>query len=157
MFRLLVAGIAALSLMIAPATPAAADGLDREDVGKLLFGLVAIAGVKAALENRQERRERDAAQTRQRSETAGSWSDLNRPRPRADDRSRELPIDCLQTLNTRFGQLRLFGAYCLQRNFSGADRLPAFCEVRVHTDRGPRTGYDPQCLRDRGYTTSRRH
>lgn len=158
MMKSFVAGITALSLALTSAAPVSADGLDREDVGKLLLGLVAIAAVGAAVENNR-REEEQAEQTQTRG--SGSWADLNHPRWRQDNRHDlrrlTLPYGCLQTVDTRFGDLRLFGDHCLQRNFRYAADLPQRCAVRVYSDRGPRDGYDPLCLHEQGYRTNRRH
>ena len=160
MMKSIVAGVTALSLTLASAIPAQAQGLDREDVGKLLFGLVAIAAVSAAIENNQ-RREQSTPETRAHERRTGSWADLNQPLPRHDNRRDErrltLPSECLRTVETRFGDLRLFGQRCLERNYRFVADLPERCEVRVYSDRGPREGYDPLCLREQGYRTNRRH
>jgi hypothetical protein len=156
MMKTLVAGVTALSLTLASAAPAQANGLDREDVGKLLLGLLAVGVVGAAIENNQRREE-----TQVQRQGSGSWAELNQPRPRPDnrhdDRRRILPYECLQTVETRFGDLRLFGERCLERNYRFAASLPERCEVRVYSDNGPRSGYDPLCLREQGYRTTRRH
>jgi len=156
MMKSLVAGVTALSLTLASATTAHANGLDRDDVGKLLLGLLAVGVVGAAIENNQRREERQSQ-----SRSSGSWADLNQPRPRhdnrRDDRRMTLPSDCLRTVETRFGNLRLFGERCLQRNYRFAASLPERCEVRVFSDNGPLNGYDPLCLREQGYRTNRRH
>ena len=150
MMKRLIVAVTALSLMLAQTTTAAADGVSREDVGKLLFGLVAIAAVNAALENRRERAEAGndaAAATR----TQGSWSDLANPQPRRDVTRRTLPDRCLHTVHTRYGALQLYGQQCLQNRYRDAHLLPQRCEVRVFADGAPRTGYDPYCLREHGF------
>ena len=160
MMKSLIAGATALSLTFASVSPAQADGLDREDVGKLLFGLVAIAAVSAAIENNRQDDDRPAA-TQAHTPRNGSWADLNRPQHRPDNRLSErhltLPAQCVQTVDTRFGPLRMVGERCLERNYRFAADLPARCEVRVYSDRGPRSGYDPLCLREQGYRINRRH
>ncbi len=150
----LTAAVTALSLILTSASQAQADGLDREDIGKLLFGLVAIAAVGAAIENN---REDSNEATQAHASRTGSWADLHRPRPREDTRRRILPAECLSTVETRFGNLRLFGQRCLERNYRFVSDLPDRCQVRIYADRGPRTGYDPLCLREQGYRTNRRH
>ena len=55
MFKLLIAGITAISLTLATTTPLHAQGMDRDDVGKLLFGLAAIAVIGKAIEQNRER------------------------------------------------------------------------------------------------------
>jgi hypothetical protein len=66
-----------------------------------------------------------------------------------------LPGECLRSLRTRQGKVRMFGARCLQNNFSYANRLPAECGIRVRTNNGPRRGYEARCLRGYGYQLAR--
>jgi len=157
MRQTMIAGLTAVSLMLASVAPAQADGLDREDVGRLVLGLLVIGAVGAAIDNNRRDETRNDAIPVQR----GSWADLDRPRPRHEERRNErhrmLPARCLQTVDTRFGPLRLFGDSCLERNYRFARDLPARCEVRIFSDRGPRDGYDPLCLREQGYGINRRH
>lgn len=156
MFKPLIAGIAALSISLV--SPAQANGLDREDVGKLLIGLAAIAVIGAAVEQNDRRENRSTpAHDRNR----GSWSDLPDRNndwsnlPRRNDR-RVIPGDCLRHVETRFGTQRMFGRRCLQRNYHHFSSLPDRCAVRVYTNDGPRRGYDPLCLRQQGYRSDRR-
>lgn len=157
MLKPLFAVITALGLSMASVTAAYADGLDREELGKLLIGLAAIAAVNAALENRRDRSDSGSQPVQATRGADRSWADLNRPRPRREENSRELPYACLQIFETRFGPLRLFDDRCLRRNYRRAADLPHLCEVRIFTTHGPRDGYDPLCLRQQGYTTNRRH
>ncbi|SFS20122.1 hypothetical protein [Yoonia litorea] len=160
MWNKITAAITAMSFSLATVVPASAEGFDREDIGKLLLGLAAIAAVNAAIENNQRREDRTQADERtSRSANSGrhDWADLNRPRPRGERHADVLPSQCLRTVETRFGNLRLFGQRCLERNYRFAERLPQRCEVRVYSDHGPRSGYDPFCLREHGYRTNRRH
>ena len=159
MFKPMIAGITALSLTLATASPLHAQGLDREDAGKLLFGLAAIAVLGAALDNRdrRERRSEREAETVQRGiDPNRSWSDLNREN-RYDNARFTLPGRCLRDVETRFGTQRMFAQRCLERNYHQVNSLPARCAVRVYTDNGPRRGFDPFCLREQGYRSDRRH
>ena len=158
MLKPLIAGITALSLSLA--TPVQAGGLDREEVGKLLIGLAAIAALNAALENRRDNRRNDqAAPVHDRDMRAprvtpnhNDWAGLSRQTSR-----RVLPSACLQNIETRFGTQRMFGRRCLERNYDHASSLPERCAVQVYTNDGPRRGFDPFCLRDQGYRSDRRH
>lgn len=156
MFKPLIAGITALSVAFASAAPAQANGLDREDVGKLLIGLAAVAALNAAIDrnNRDDRRDESSTRTQHRN---NSWDDLNRPRQRDHVRNRELPRQCLRSIETRFGTQRMFTQRCLERNYARVNRLPERCAVRVYSDNGPRSGFDPLCLREAGYRATRRH
>lgn len=155
MLKSLIASVTALSL--ATATPAAAQGLDREDVGKLLIGLAAVAVIGAAIEENRDNRESTPAHHNNGwggIDRNNSWSGIDRNN---NNNRRVLPHDCLRQVETRFGTQRMFGRRCLERNYRHANSLPDRCEVRVFAENGPRNGYDPRCLRQQGYTTDRRH
>ena len=162
MFKPLIAGITALSLTIASTTPLQAQGLDREDVGKLLIGLAAVAVIGAAIE---ESRDNDRDRSTQANDTRqwsginrnNDWSGLNRQHQSNTNSRRVLPHACLQTVETRFGNQRLFGQRCLERNYRHVSRLPDRCAVQLYTSNGPRRGYDPLCLREQGYRSDRRN
>ena len=159
MFKTLTAGIAAISLMFV--APAHAQGLDREDVGKLLIGLAAIAVIGAAIEeNRDDDSDRFTPVHDSHSWSginAGSWSDLNRQHQQSVSQRRALPRSCLRSVETRFGTQRLFGQRCLERNYAFVSRLPDRCAVRLYTNDGPSSGYDPLCLREQGFRSDRHH
>ena len=165
MFKPWIAGITALSLTLAMTSPVQANGLDREDMGKLLFGLAAVAVVGAAINNnnrdnnRDNDRDNDRATQRTQTVQHGrdrnrSWAELHRPQQR---RFAELPRECLRSVETRFGTQRLFTERCLQRSHVQVNRLPNRCAVRLFTTQGPRNGFDPLCLREQGYRIDRRH
>jgi hypothetical protein len=160
MFKPLIAGITALSLTLATTAPLHAQSIDRENVGKLLIGLAAVAVIGAAIEeNRDRSRSTPVHDNRQ---TGGinrnnSWSDLNRNHRHNNDARRVLPGGCLRTVETRFGNQRMFGQRCLERNYRHASRLPERCAVRLYTNDGPRRGFDPLCLREQGFRSDRRH
>jgi hypothetical protein len=162
MLKSLIAGVTALSLTMAGALPAAANGLDRETAAKLIIGLAAAAVIGSAIENNRD--DNRSTQARDNHNNGGNnrnngginrnnnWSDLNR-----NSNRRVLPSDCLTRVETRFGTQRMFGQRCLERNYRHVNSLPARCAVRVYSDNGPRRGYDPLCLRDQGYRTNRRN
>lgn len=159
MRKSLITGLTALSLTFAVVSPVHANGLDREDLGKIVFGLAALVALGAIVEDGSSDDSVVQAheRTRRGYQSPQNWSDLNRPRPRAQHRHADLPRNCLRAVDTRFGTIRMFGQRCLQRNYARAASLPSRCAVRVYTADGPRRGYDPQCLREQGYRVSRRH
>jgi hypothetical protein len=159
MFKSLIAGVTALSLTLATAMPAQASGLDRQDAGKLLIGLAAIAALSVAIEN-NNRRDRDRATPAHEPVQRGinrnnDWAGLNRQH-RNNNNHRALPRECLRSVETRFGTQRMFGKRCLERNYRHVNSLPGRCAVRVYTDNGPRRGFDPHCLREQGFRSDRR-
>lgn len=161
MLKSMTAAITALSLTFATMTPAYAQGLDREDVGKLIIGLAAAAVIGSAIEQNRNRAE-PATPARNNQHWNGinrnnGWSDLNRQEERSRQNRRTLPYTCLRRVETRFGTQRMFGKRCLENNYRFASRLPDRCAVRVWTSDGPRNGFDPLCLREQGYRTDRRN
>lgn len=157
MLKPLIAGLTALSLTFATAAPAQAQGLSREDTGKLLIGLTALAVLGAAINDKKDEKKpetqvRDRDQWSQQGRGNGhGWGNLNRQNDR-----RELPGECLRSVETRFGTQRMFVQRCLERNYRQVNSLPARCAVRVYSNDGPRQGYDPLCLREAGYRSDRR-
>ncbi|EBA13944.1 hypothetical protein [Roseobacter sp. CCS2] len=162
MFKPLIAGITALSLTLATTTPLHAQGMNRDDVGKLIFGLAAIAVIGAAIDQNRDRdrdRRTQVHQTPQWNDAHrnNTWSDLNREHQNTQNSRRALPHACLRTVETRFGHQGLFGKQCLERNYRHVNRLPDRCAVRIYTNDGPRRGFDPLCLREQGFRSDRRH
>ena len=160
MFKPLIAGITALSLTFATTAPLQAQSINREDVGKLLIGLAAVAVIGAAIEENRDRTRSTPVHDNHRSSEItrnNSWSDLGRPQQTNRDARLVLPSACLRNVDTRFGTQRMFGKRCLERNYRHASRLPERCAVRLYTNDGPRSGFDPLCLRDQGFRSDRRH
>lgn len=149
MLKHLIAGIAAASMTFA--TPTYAGGLDRDDVGKLVIGLAAIAALSAATNNRSDNNDRRSAPAVT-ARNSNNWSNLNRQATR-----RAIPSACLHRVQTRLGTQRLFGQRCLERNYNFVNSLPNRCAVRVFTSNGPRRGFDPVCLREQGFRSDRRN
>lgn len=152
----LIAATAAVALMIATVTPAHADGLDREDAGKLLIGLAAIAVLGAALNRDGDDDRRMVQRTHGGTGTQRGWSDLHDRETARQDARRALPASCLRWVETRYGHQRIFGQRCLEQNYTRHAHLPARCAVRLYSGNGPRNGFDPHCLRDAGFTTDQR-
>ena len=153
MLKSLITGVTALSL--ATATPAAANGIDREDVGKLLIGLAAVAVVGAAIENGNSSNDATVVHDNHWTNRNGgtNWGGLSSN----NTNRRVLPSDCLRRVETRFGVQRMYAQRCLERNYRHVNSLPERCEVRVFGSDGPRNGFDPACLRERGFTSDRRN
>ena len=150
MFKPLIAGVTALSLTLSTAAPAQANGLSQDDIGKILFGLAAIAAIGTIVDNNENRRSVEVTRNHRPTPT---------PRAQPQRQSRVdrsvLPRNCLRSFDTRFGTHRMFGARCLSNNYAFADNLPRSCAVRIITSDGVRGGYDPSCLRGRGYSARR--
>lgn len=165
MFKTLTAGLMALTLTFTSATSAQAQGLSEEDVGKILFGLLATAAIANAVKNNRDDRAAPVQRHvtprveihRQPTKPRGEWRHQNQTRhsERRQDYT-VLPRTCLRTFDGRNGTQRMLVQRCLDRNYARAASLPDRCAVRVRTDRGTRHGYNPRCLRDMGYRISRR-
>lgn len=149
MIKPLITTIAALSLALA--SPATAQGVDREDLGKLLIGLAAVAVIGAAIEENRDRDDTTEVNDRHNGNNWGgirqnnNWSSLNRSNRCV------LPRECFRRVETRFGTQAMFGQRCLEQNYRHVNSLPTRCAVRTYTHNGPRRGFDPQCLREQGY------
>ena len=61
-----------------------------------------------------------------------------------------VPLSCMREVETRFGDVRMFGRKCLEGERVNLNRLPQACSVQVYTGENLRHGYDPLCLRQNG-------
>ena len=158
MFKTFTAGLLAASLTFTNAAPVQANGLSEDEVGKLLFGLVATAVIANAIKNNrdndrgrvtvhQKPRHEPRADTRQHQPRGHGVRGGNRravPAP--------LPRSCMRIIESRHGTQRIFGKRCLEQNYAQAAHMPRSCAVRFNTPRGQRRGYDARCLRNNGYS-----
>jgi hypothetical protein len=162
MYRTFIAGITALSVTLTATTPVQAQGISDEDLGKLLFGLVATAAVVAMIDNH-------SSGARRESTAAPSPRIVETPRPRLDRpkgwvgeaRRNLLPRQCLRTVHTRRRDVRIFARGCMSQNYPRIASLPRECIVRArnHNTYGQQRrqqGWDAQCMRDYGYQIARR-
>ncbi|MDU9005128.1 hypothetical protein [Sedimentitalea todarodis] len=75
-----------------------------------------------------------------------------RPRPLPQRAARyNLPGKCLRNHKLHGGPSRLLGLQCLQSNYRYTAQLPQACRLRFDGGNFSRTGYEPLCLRERGY------
>lgn len=174
MYKTFIAGLTAISLTLSSAAPAGANNIDQDQIGKILFGLIA-TGVLANIVINKQKDTPPVATPRpwappvvapgaaaphpHSPRTADVAPRAPRPRivetPRTPGARMTLPRQCLTSVDTRFGSVRMFQRSCLRENYRFVARLPRSCEVRVMTPRGARNGWDPQCLRQAGYTARR--
>jgi len=151
MFKFVIAGVTAIALTFS-SVPAQARGLSEDDIGKILFGLVAAGVLHSAINNNNSRRTTQAAPTPRTEQVRPHRGQSER----RVDATRILPRACLTRVATRYGEHRMFGRRCLQRNNVNLRNLPRECAVRVRSNGNARRGFDPQCMRDAGYRI-RRH
>ncbi|TMM52417.1 hypothetical protein [Sulfitobacter sabulilitoris] len=162
MHRSFIAAIAALSIIITGLSAAPARADSNDDLLRALAAIAGIAVIGTAIKKRNDRREE--ARRRDHVGRGYQYQDTYRapppklePRPLPRRAQRDLlPGNCLRSFDTRDGRIRMFGARCLQRNYSYTDRLPQRCFREVRTRDGRRRGYEARCLRDRGYQLARR-
>ncbi len=144
---ILAAAVAVTSLT---AVPAYADGKTARQ-----FGWLALIGVIAlAVQNNN----RNQAVTHN-SNTYTPPKTLNTPNipphPLPPQVTRKLlPHKCLRVHNVNGQRRELFGLQCLRQNFTYVSSLPYACQLGYSNYRGKRIGYEPLCLRERGYVTA---
>ena len=162
MFKTVIAGLTAISLTVTAAGPAQAQGLNEEQVGKVLFGIVATAVIASMINKRKNRVDPIEVHSPRAWEPRPRIPWFEQPReeqprkPRGQQRRMILPAECFVSYDTRYGKVRMFGRDCMRRNYRHVARLPEDCRVRAATREGPRNGWDPQCLRVSGYQINRR-
>lgn len=143
MHRKFIAFVLATSMAITglSAVPARADS----ETARLLAGLALLGLIGAAIHDSQK----DRAVTR-------SYSTLPaRPLPNSVSRL-NLPQNCLRSRWVNGRQRNLFGAGCLKNNYAFTRSLPSACQLGYWDGNRNRTGYEPVCLRERGYRFARR-
>ena len=80
------------------------------------------------------------------------------PRPLPPQVSKfDLPQSCLNTFSINGRKVQLFGSACMSKTYAYAGSLPYACQYGFRGDRSGRNhiGYEPLCLRVRGYRTAR--
>lgn len=120
---------AAIALAGYGAASAPARAQDADDLFRFLLGAATIAIIISAFDERNVQ--------------------FDRPYT-----GRILPDQCLETYRVRGRNIEVYNQRCLSR--AGMRNLPAHCETRVRTDRGPRTVLGAQCLYSAGYRAEAR-
>lgn len=152
---LIVAAAVAVTGLTAPAR---ADG---QDVARALAGVAALAIIGKIIHdsNKDDHVVTHQAQpnynyTRPRHET--HIHNYNKQKPVRPNFSRyDLPRHCLRDYRVNRQHVRLFGANCLRKNYKYSGSLPYACQFQFNNRHGSHTGYEPLCLRERGYRTAR--
>jgi len=153
MHRKFIALILAASVAVTgmAATPAFADGKTARQ-----FGWLALLGVVAlAIQDSNRKRAVTHNSYNYTSPTRPNTSPT-RPQPPQINRSKILPYHCLRAYKVNGQRRNLFGLSCLQRSYSHVGSLPYACQLGSLDGRNNRVGYEPVCLRERGYRTARR-
>ncbi len=135
----------ALAITGLSAVPARADG----DTARLLAGIAALALIGAAIRNKRDRPD-------------VSHNYIQPPRPLPPRplppkvARRNLPLQCLRSHSVNGHRRNMVTAGCLKNNYAFNRSLPYACQRGFWDGNRNRTGYEPQCLRKRGYRFARR-
>ncbi len=167
MFKTLVAGVTAASLMFTTAVPAQANGFSEQDFNNFILGLMAVAGIAAVI---------DHSQSNAGTNTQGNGGNVapkprtprhptgprnggygNNPQSNGHGQTIRVPRRCVEKVSTRYGDQRLVDRRCIRRTTNLLNIMPGQCRVRIPTNAGIRGGWDPLCLRDHGIRISRRN
>jgi hypothetical protein len=140
---------AAIGVTAASAVPARAD---QQDTARAITGLAALAILGLAI---HKARDKDDSPSVSSYTPPRDYAYQPRPRPVPHHAARhDLPGKCLRNHALHGGPRRLLGQQCLQTNYRHASQLPYACFVRFRGNDLTRAGYDPRCLRERGYRIS---
>lgn len=126
------------------AAPAYADGKTAR-----MFGGLALLGIIAlAIQDSNQKRNVTRNYT---------YNNTTKPRPLPPQVSNKyLPQHCLRSKSVNGHRRNLFGANCLRNNNVRTSALPYACQLGYWNGRQNRVGYEPVCLRERGYRFARR-
>ena len=132
------------------AVPAYADGKTARQFGWI--ALLAVIGLAVQDANRK----RAAVQNNYTYNPPNTPNTPNvAPHPLPPQVSKKLlPHKCLRVYNVNGRWRKLFGLSCLKQNFTYVSSLPYACQLGYSNRRGKRIGYEPLCLRSRGYVTA---
>jgi hypothetical protein len=142
---LIISTAVAVTALSAPARA------DSDDIARALFGIAALALIGKALSD-DDSNHQTAPQPIYR-----PVPQPVRPRPLPPVVSRyDLPGYCLRSYQVNRDRIRLFGAGCLSRNYRYSASLPYACQFQFSEHGRSYTGYEPLCLRERGYRIARK-
>lgn len=158
MKKTFIAGVAALSVTLGAVAPAQANGINDDQIGKLLFGIVAVATVVQAIKNTNRARHQTQPVEQPTPKVAPHDPLFDWGYDSAMDRFDVLPGRCLSSVVDLWGQpLRIVGRNCMRRHYDHVAELPRECRMRIRTENGQRRGWNPHCLRNEGYTIARHY
>jgi len=149
MHRKFIALILATALAVTglSAVPARADG----DTARLFAGLAALALLGAAIQSNRNNGLND-----QQGDQSVTHNYNYSPRDTPPKYTRkDLPRKCLRKRNVNGRNRNLLGAGCLRNNYAFNATLPYACQLGYWDGNRNRTGYEPKCLRERGYRFTR--
>lgn len=141
MIKTFTASILALSIAITSVSTVPVQAGNRDDLGRLFAGAVALIIIGKAIQdgNRSNRLQAIVSQRRH-------------PQNRKRQFGRFLPAQCFFRVRTRRGARGVYGKTCLREFMRRVDWLPQACQDTIRVRHGRRAQvYDAQCLRSRGY------
>ncbi len=145
-----VSSAVAVTAMTAPARA------DVNDFGKILAGITLLAIIGKAIDD--DSKQRHVTRNTYHNHTYKNPNQPVRPKPLPPQVSSryDLPGHCLKTyqMNGR-DTVRLFGRKCLQQSYRHTNSLPYACQFQFDKTNRSQTGYEPRCLRERGYRVAR--
>ena len=109
-----------------------------EEVAAVIAGLVALYVIGRAIENHNDRRDRQP-------------TTAHTPQPHPVVPHLVAPAQCRREFHTANGVRRGYGYRCMQRHVAQPSLLPDQCVRQVYTDRGPRNLYGGRCLTQNGW------
>lgn len=144
-----VSAAVAISAVAAPARA------DVNDFGKILAGITLLAIIGKAIEDDNDGRH--VTRNIYHNHTNKPQPNYPRPLPPQVSNRYDLPGHCLRTyqVNGR-DTVRLFGRQCLEQSYRHVNSLPYACQFQFDKRYRSQTGYEPACLRERGYRIARR-
>jgi hypothetical protein len=160
--RQFIAAVAAAAVAITAfgAAPARAG---NDNLGKALAALAGLAVLGVMIKNARDDKPTAQHQKIYRYGDTGRDDRIGRggddrvhPRPLPPRVGYKLlPQQCLRSVDSRDGRMRVFGQHCLERNYRHVNSLPNSCATRFRTERGTRHGYGARCLSRHGYQLAR--
>jgi hypothetical protein len=157
MHRKFIAFIIATAIAITTLSAAPARA-GQSDAAKFFAGLAAIAIIGAAIESSKRNNQATIVSRRAPVHRDHIRPDPVRPfpiHPRPVLSRYDLPGQCLRVFRVNGAAKRLLGAGCLRKNYQFSNALPYACKWRFRSGGKTRSGYGPQCLRERGYRIAR--
>lgn len=149
MHRKFIALILATAMAITglSAAPARADG----DTARVFAGLAFLALLGAAIQKERKHNRPVVSHNY----TPPVHPLPPRPLPPKISR-RDLPQQCLRSRSVNGRYRNLVGNRCLKKNYGFNGTLPYACQLGYRENGRNHIGYEPVCLRERGYRFARR-
>ncbi|MHA6262936.1 hypothetical protein ACXYMO_07025 [Arenibacterium sp. CAU 1754] len=168
MHRKFITLIVASAVAVVGLTAPARAGSD--DLAKFLAGFTALVIIGSAIEDARKRDDVNVTRNPYPHNTYGNTYGNTRgntyghtrhqpvhPKPLPPRVARfDLPGECMRTYKINRKNVNLLGRGCLKERYRHTQSLPYACQFQFRTREGTRTGYEPVCLRERGYRISRR-